>query len=368
MTTHIQWTDETWNVVTGCTRVSPGCEHCYIERTPPFRMQGRRFSGPEIGATTGVRLHPDRLEMPLHWRKPRRVFVCSLADLFHQDVPTEFIARVFAVMALAEQHTFQVLTKRPPRMRALLRSESFRRLIADAVTGHGRNDTFGLEVDIIDGTGAWPLRNVWLGVSVEDQRYADERIPLLLDTPAALWWLSCEPLLGPVSLSVGAVEDTVGRPDRSGRAPGTGRDGRSSPDEPTAVPTGIHWVIVGGESGPGARPMHPQWARDLLDQCQQAGVAFFLKQMGAWRPVGPGEATHLVHVGGPARSAAYVVERDKATTVHRHGHLGQYERREDLVDRGHPGWVRMRRFGGHGGREHEIPEDLRVREYPEVTP
>jgi protein gp37 len=349
VTTHIQWTDETWNVVTGCTRVSPGCEHCYIERTPPFRMQGRRFSGPEIGATTGVRLHPDRLEMPLHWRKPRRVFVCSLADLFHQDVPDEFIAELWAVMSMAPQHTFQVLTKRPARMRAVVSSAMFKLMVNAARMRRG--------VSVLpdsrqpDDTYAWPLRNVWLGVSVENQRYADERIPLLLDTPAAVRFISAEPLLGPVDLSL------MLRPVYGGHRT----------DVFLARP-GIDWVIVGGESGPGARPMHPQWARDLRDQCRTAGVAFFCKQMGAWRPVGPGEATHLVHEGGPARSAAYVVERDKATTVRRYGHLGQFERRDDLVDRGHPGWVRMRRTGGHGGREHEIPEDLRVREHPEVTP
>jgi protein gp37 len=362
MATKIQWTQETWNVVTGCTRVSPGCEHCYIERTPPFRMEGRRFSGPEIGATTGVRLHADRLEMPLRWRKPRRVFVCSLADLFHQDVPDEFIARVFAVMALAPQHTFQVLTKRPARMKALLNSQPWwRETFAAACAALDQQDTLTSWVVPTSVNGPFMLRNVWLGVSVENQRYADERIPLLLDTPAAVRFISAEPLLGPVDL-------IRVRPTRVGGS--LNRDAlRSIVDrqsEATLEP-GLDWVIVGGESGPGARPMHPQWARDLRDQCRTTGVAFFLKQMGAWRPAGPGEATHLVHEGGPARSAAYIVERDKATTARRSGHLGQFERHEDLVDRGHPGWVRMRRFGGHGGREHEIPEDLRVREYPEVT-
>ena len=261
-TTHIEWTDATWNPVTGCTRVSPGCVNCYIDWAPPFRIEGRHFTDRDgnrshaIGATTGVRLHPDRLDWPLRKRswRGKRVFVCSLADLFHDDVPDEYIARVFAVMALTPEVTYQVLTKRPARMRALLTSGAFADLLGD---------TLGMmlfEQRISDYDVTFPLPNVWLGVTVEDQQRADLRIPILLDTPAAVRWLSCEPLLGPVNL---------------GRAVGTYYGGDPREDE-----SGIDWVVAGGESGPGARPMHPDWARSLRDQCRDAGVPFLFKQWG----------------------------------------------------------------------------------------
>ena len=250
-TTHIEWTDATWNPVTGCTRVSPGCVNCYIDWAPPFRVEGRHFTDRDgnrshaIGATTGVRLHPDRLDWPLRKRswRGKRVFVCSLADLFHDDVPDEYIAKVFAVMALTPEVTYQVLTKRPARMRALLASGTFAGMVWR---------------DVDDPS--WPLPNVWMGVTVEDQERADQRIPILLDTPAAVRWLSCEPLLGPVNL---------------GRAVGTYYGGDPREDE-----SGIDWVVAGGESGPGARPMHPDWARSLRDQCRDAGVPFLFKQWG----------------------------------------------------------------------------------------
>ena len=261
-TTYIEWTDATWNPVTGCTRVSPGCVNCYIDWAPPFRVEGRHFTDRDgnrshaIGATTGVRLHPDRLDWPLRKRswRGKRVFVCSLADLFHDDVPDEYIARVFAVMALTPEVTYQVLTKRPARMRALLTSGAFADLLGD---------TLGMmlfEQRISDYDVTFPLPNVWLGVTVEDQQRADLRIPILLDTPAAVRWLSCEPLLGPVNL---------------GRAVGTYYGGDPREDE-----SGIDWVVAGGESGPGARPMHPDWARSLRDQCRDAGVPFLFKQWG----------------------------------------------------------------------------------------
>jgi len=169
----IEWTDATWNPVTGCTKVSPGCANCYIERTPPFRMAGRRF----VKGAIPVLLHPERLDQPLRWRKPRWVFLCSLADLFHEDVPEEFIQQVFVTMEGAPRHTFQVLTKRPERMRQLL---------TDAVFRSGVESVFG----------SWPLPNVHLGVSVENQRMADERIPELLRCTAVVHFISCEPLLG----------------------------------------------------------------------------------------------------------------------------------------------------------------------------
>lgn len=270
---HIEWTEATWNPVTGCTKVSEGCRNCYIVRTPPFRMAGRTWSGDgDIGSTTGVQLHLDRLDQPLRWARPRLVFVNSLSDLFHQDVPDEFIAEVFAVMAMSPQHTFQILTKRPARMRALL--ASFELVVIDAMLRRGA-DVFA----------PIPLSNVWLGVSVEDQAAADQRIPQLLETPAAVRFLSCEPLLGPVDLET----------HLRNRVTASGIEGVPGIDRFHVEPPGIHWVIVGGESGPDARPMHPTWARSLRAQCEPAGVAFFFKQWGEWAPVaGPNRESDLI--------------------------------------------------------------------------
>jgi protein gp37 len=260
--TKIEWSDATWNVVTGCTKVSPGCDHCYIERTVPFRIARRSFNAPSVGGTTGVQLHWDRIGKPYEWRTPRMIFVNSLSDLFHQDVPDDLIARVFATMMETPQHTYQILTKRHDRMRSLLRKWS-------PVTGTPPW-TF---------TGPWPLPNVWLGVSVEDQQRADLRIPALLGTPAAVRFLSCEPLLGAVDLHGPLVDGhrprltywLTGRPDWNS-------------DGHIQVGPRIDWVIVGGESGPGARPMHPDWARAVRDQCVEADVPFFFKQFGEWAP------------------------------------------------------------------------------------
>ncbi|CRK59036.1 Phage protein [Alloactinosynnema sp. L-07] len=275
--TLISWTDATWSPVTGCTRISDGCLNCYIERTPPFRMTGRRFDLPIIGGTTGVQMHEDRLTVPLHWRKPRRVFVCSLADLFHESVPDEFIARVWATMASAADHSFQVLTKRHSRMRSLLCSEQFRE---DVCYHWVKLLTKGPSTPRIPPTDHWPLPNVWLGVSAESQRWADTRIPALLMTPAAVRWISAEPLLGPVDLT--RVAWTKGG--------GTHLDvvhGRHGiPHVWTTEAERLDWVVAGGESGPGARPMHPDWARSLRDQCASAGVPFHFKQWGEWAPNG----------------------------------------------------------------------------------
>lgn len=239
MSTHIAWTDETWNPVTGCTKVSQGCKHCYAE-TIANRMWAKQYVPNADGTSrrfTDVRCHSDRLEKPLHWRTPRRVFVNSMSDLFHPDVPDEFIQSVFVVMEKTPQHTYQVLTKRPLRMMNFARD--WTELPDDAP------ERFG------------PAPNIWLGVSVENQAAADERIPLLLQTPAAVRFLSCEPLLGPIQLA-DACND--------------------------CLEDGIHWVIIGGESGPHFRPMNTAWAEHILYQCQDAQVACFVKQMGGTHP------------------------------------------------------------------------------------
>lgn len=249
---HIQWTDATWNTITGCTRVSDGCLNCYIDRTPPFRMAHRRFDSREIGGTTGVILHDDRLTLPLTWRKPRRVFVNSLSDLFHEAVPDRHITALFDVMESREarHHTFQLLTKRPARMRSFMR----RRVLHQAQRGRL----------------VAPAPNIWLGCSVESQQWADIRIPQLLDTPAAVRFLSCEPLLGEVRLSAWLATPT--------------QCGCRSPicsASPAPEPHLIDWVIVGGESGPGARPMDSLWAMDLVVQCSGNHIPVFVKQLGS---------------------------------------------------------------------------------------
>lgn len=260
--TAISWTDATWNPTTGCTRVSSGCDHCYIDRTPPFRMQGRRFDGEGPGSATGVLLHPERLDQPLRWPRPRRVFVNSLSDLFHDDIPDEFIAQVFGVMAFASQHIFQVLTKRSARMRALLNSDDFWKQVELAA----RSVDYRWPLGIAAALDAHALPNVHLGVSVEDQPTADLRIPKLLGTPAAVRFLSMEPLLDGVNLDQALADREASRV-----VPGA-----------PLIRYWIDWIICGGESGPGARPMHPGWARSIRDQCVAAGVPFHFKQWGEW--------------------------------------------------------------------------------------
>jgi protein gp37 len=216
----IEWTDKTWNPVTGCDRVSPGCDHCYAETI------AKRFAGSKaFPQGFDLTLHPDRLDDPLKWRKPARVFVNSMSDLFHPDIPDDFIGNVFNTMMQAEQHTFQVLTKRPQRM-----------------------ETF-VKMWLGESWGQW-IDNLWLGTSIESDRYVF-RADYLRETPAAVRFLSLEPLLGPL---------------------------------PSLDLTGIDWVIVGGESGPKARPMELSWARDLRDRCVAAGTPFLFKQWGEWAP------------------------------------------------------------------------------------
>lgn len=243
--TKIEWADKSWNPVTGCTKVSPGCKNCYAERMA--RRLAGRCGYPEAPHHFNVTLHPDRLEQPLRWHKPRRIFVCSMGDLFHEDVPSWFLDDVFSQMFVCNQHTFQILTKRPMRMLRYWKTKSYS-----------------------------PSSNVWLGVSVENQATADERIPILLRILATVRFVSLEPLLGPVDISPYMLHPSRKSLDFN-KMPGKG-DGFTYPF------TGLDWVIVGGESGPGARPMKPDWARNIRDQCQTAGVPFFFKQWGACMP------------------------------------------------------------------------------------
>jgi len=275
--TAISWTDATWNPVLGCDHVSPGCDNCYAARNASTRLAHiPAYEGLAVdGRFTGkIRLLPERLDQPLRWRRPRRIFVNSMSDLFHKDIPDEYIAQVFAVMALAERHTFQVLTKRHARMRSLLSSNEFREQFGWHAAGLAPYWTADEQ--------PWPLPNVWLGVSVENQQWADIRIPALLDTPAAVRWLSCEPLLGPVKLPLIEEHDTC--------TCGVGPHGhygiheRGCGTTPGPAWGNLHWVVAGGESGPKARPMHPAWARSLRDQCQQVGVPFHFKQFGEHTP------------------------------------------------------------------------------------
>lgn len=248
----IEWTDATWNPVTGCTQVSPGCDSCYA-LTLAERFRGTEGHYFEHGFDLVLR--PAKLDQPLRWRKPRRIFVNSMSDLFHEQIPDDYIARVFAIMALAPHHTFQLLTKRHGRMRSLLSqspggpSDSFVQRVKHwmwVIAGDNQAAVPGWNHRLDQKHEWWPLDNVWIGVSVETQQWANIRIPALRATPAAVRFLSCEPLLGPIQADL----------------------------------DGIDWVIVGGESGPGARLMRSEWASSLADQCRDADVRFFMKQAG----------------------------------------------------------------------------------------
>lgn len=268
--TRIEWTDATWNAITGCSVVSPGCTNCYAMKLAGTRL---RHHPSRAGLTTktkagpvwtgDVRFNEEWLDQPLRWKRPRRIFVCAHGDLFHENVPDEWIDKVFAVMALSPQHVFQVLTKRPERARTYLSDEDARGfgVCMEAARILKRDPGEPPE---------WPLSNVWLGVSVEDQARADERIPILLDTPAAVRWISAEPLLGPVDIEQWLYDSDC-------RLSSEGVCTCSEPREAR-----LDWVVAGGESGPGARPMHPDWARSLRDQCQAAEAAFHFKQFGDW--------------------------------------------------------------------------------------
>lgn len=299
----ISWCDATWNPTRGCTQVSAGCKNCYAER---FAERFRGVKGHPFEQGFDVRLVPEALNLPLHWKKPRRIFVNSMSDLFHPEVPFEFIRRVFGVIETAPQHAYLILTKRPERMR------DYDRWASD----------HGVSVAVPS--------SVWLGVSAENQETADERIPILLDTPAANRFVSAEPLLGPLHFG-SALEVYAHR----GSPCCIEKEGwhRFGEEQGHPVAPKIDWVIVGGESGPGARPYDLAWPRAIIAQCRAAGVPCFHKQIGA-NPV-----------------------RDSPSDV--------------VYFRGK--WDREHEFFAHtkhpaGADPSEWPEDLRVQQFPEEMP
>jgi protein gp37 len=276
--TGIEWTDKTWNPIAGCFPASPGCANCYAvelawrwSHHPNEKVSSKYAGTVELDAkekpvwTGKVRLVERTLLDPSKWRTPMRVFVNSMSDAFYEELSDEQIAKIWAGMALASWHDFQVLTKRAERMHGWLRDPRTPELVA-------------AELDRLEpGTAlpAWPVPNVWVGVSIEDQVRAEERLPLLLECPAAIRFVSAEPLVKPVNLTRALRQSSNG----------------SAVDLASA---GLHWVIVGGESGPFARPMHPAWARALRDECVGAGIRFFFKQVGEWSWEGHPEDGRLV--------------------------------------------------------------------------
>lgn len=278
MTSSIEWTERTLNPSTGCDRVSPGCDNCYALTLaarlkamgqPKYQTDGNpRTSGPGFGFA----MHPRVMNAALRRREPTMYFVNSMSDLFHGGATREFLAHVFAVMALTPRHTYQVLTKRPLRMRRVLGSDGQVLLEAtvDEATAQALYDA------------PWPLPNVWLGTSVEDQERAEDRTGYLLETPAAVRFLSCEPLLGPLNLSQWLWPTPCGcRPDVEARTGELlGCDGGCGDRPQRSL---LDWVIIGAESGAGARPMDPAWAQSIVDQCRAAGVPVFVKQLSGGR-------------------------------------------------------------------------------------
>jgi len=295
MTTKIEWVARpntipvSWNPVTGCDPVSESCANCYAERMA--RRLAGRFGYPEAPHHFDVTLHPGRLDTPLGWRKPRTVFVCSMSDLFHESIPDEFIDQIWATMLLSPQHTYQILTKRPDRILRyfeLLRRDSdfprtswhYTRILRTANQIRLRYPRLN-SIGISDPVHR-PSKHIWLGVTIEHPKYS-YRADDLRKTPAAIHFISFEPLL--VSFA----------------------------DYP-GVFDGMDWIIVGGESGPGARPMNPDWVRGIRDQCQAAGIPLFFKQWGAWAPAGPVEADPHFYGGraadDPYRAGRFAVVDD----------------------------------------------------------
>lgn len=309
-TTSISWTDKTWNPTRGCSVISPGCVNCYAMKTAHrFSGSGKPYAGLTKQTSAGpqwtgeVRSVESSLLEPLSWRKPARIFVNSMSDLFHESVADAFIDQVFAVMALAPMHTFQILTKRPTRMLAYLSHHDIglRWLLNLHIVSEQHRDEWAYqETDAMRWTREG-LPNVWLGVSVETQHYAAIRIPDLLNTPAAIRFVSYEPALGPVDFSLWIPDAQI-----SG----------------VEMERWLDWVIVGGESGRAARPFDVQWAHNVIRQCAGTKTKVFVKQLG----------THPIctpSVNGVETALPYVLQRRK------------------------------------GDNQHEWPVDLQVQEFPQ---
>lgn len=401
--TSIEWTDQTWNAVRGCARVSPGCESCYAER------QAHRFSGaggPYEGLTVlgkhgprwsgRARFVPEMLDAPLRWKKPVRVFVNSMSDLFHADLADAEIDQVLAVMLLSPRHTFQVLTKRPERMRDYLNDPRlYERVLraADSI----RAQRPGLTSVGISNPTTMPARWIWWGVSAEDQKRADERIPLLLQCPAAVRFVSAEPLLGPVDLSRFMWPmhwHWAARYKTPEAALATGAYAeRKRQALVSAHARFLDWVIVGGESGPGARPCDVRWIRSIVEQCAGAGVPVFCKQLGgnvfapwklAWsrRLDGTLDCFSVDRVGVQGTNLATVWRNGTWHTWDAHGTGGENSHESDVeaakreavaaLVRQHvspiQGWAQHKHMlaDRKGGDPTEWPEDLRVRQFPQT--
>lgn len=293
----IEWTDVTWNPVRGCSRVSEGCRNCYAERMASrFSDEGQPFHGFVERTAAGprwtgkVELVPEKLAEPLRWKKPRRVFVNSMSDLFHESLPDSAILKVFDVMRQCPQHTFQILTKRPERMRDFCLRVRF-----DGMAKDGErhiwlaDDANGPGWRLMGGDGCSGMPWVWVGVSVEDQVTAEERIPFLIGTPSTVRFVSAEPLLGPIDF---------------GAVPGFNRAGSAGHDL-----LRNWWIILGGESGPGARPCCIDWVEQIVRQCRTAAVPCFVKQLGG-NPVGDTVRYHDRKGGNPAEWPARLRVRE----------------------------------------------------------
>ncbi len=313
--TGIEWTDATWNAIRGCTRVSEGCRNCYAEGVAarfsgpglPYEGLARRTSSGEPRWTGEVRVVDSHLHDPIRWKRPRKIFVNSMSDLFHEKVATADIDHILTVMLLTPRHTFQVLTKRPERMQQYLSDPMlYGRVLA--IANKLRAMWPALQLVGISDPSTMPAPWIWWGVSVENQAAADERIPLLLQTPAAVRFLSCEPLLGHVDVSrwLRYILQT--------------NDGRWLHNTDAGVESvggiwrhPLDWVIAGGESGANARPCHPAWLQSLRDQCAAASkpVAFFLKQWGEWKdssdeePVKSGSEDRIMLASGEVIGAGF---------------------------------------------------------------
>ena len=264
----IEWTDAAWDPVVGCTRKSAACRHCYAEALTAASAQDKQWGydfaemGPAGPSWTGaIALREDRLPLPLALENPRRILVNALSDLFHESAPMAMIDRVFAIMALAPRHIFQVLTKRPKTMQPYIADKATPGRIAQAMKEIAPG---AASPDTLEG---WPLPHVWLGVTAENQKEAERRIPVLLQTPAAVRWIAAEPLLEPLDLKLGSwLRDAPGREASSGAGPW------------------LDWVVAGGEIGAEAQSCHPDWARSLRDQCAKGGTPFFWRQWGEHIP------------------------------------------------------------------------------------